>query len=867
MVFCITISVNAQFFESFNAGIPNNWTVIDNDGGDQWQSTQQGWGGGNGLVIFTDNNSNEDYLITPQFLVTSGISERISFHVLSNNAFQNFEVRLSTTGNAINDFSELIASETDPEAEFSNYTQYEYNLSTYNGQNVYVAIVSTGPETGFLQLDEFSNDSFNCPSPYALSGSPTALTESTFSWRNVAGQSDWTVEYGETGFVLGNGTQIIENSTTGVGFVEVNGLTSGQAYDYYVQSNCGINDSQWVGPFTITQPLQGESVAFPIPLDIFSGDCNTSPSLDFDYNNGFPFFAFAGNTQAYLSFGCDALATTEKVGIWTRFTSPSNGAVRITTTDTNDNFVIHSLNCNSQGICFRNEEVFCYRNPTNNDTQSVISLQPNTEYSLAIWRSGIQIDPQISQICVEPIDCVFPVDLNINIVSATDAELSWTAYDGSQTTWEYVVQEVGMGIPTGSGTSTTNTSTIVTGAENTSYEFYVRTDCGGGLFSDWAGPVEWLQSTIPQNNTCESAEVLTESSSGNCTFFASGNTLGASYAPSNFEDCSFHDEDVWYTFIATSTYYEFEIIPTNADFNDSDYNAVLYNNINDCSTGGDVDNIYCAFNDIDEATVFYGLEIGSTYYLRITMNRSSFEDGLDASFDLCISIPPPPPTNNNCMDAIPIETGMTYTGDTTWATNFDDIPICGISTNDDDNVVWYSYTGSGSEEEIRLLFCDRPFQERVGVFTGDCTNLTCLFSFGQVSFEAQSGCTAGFNAVRSFISDGVSTYYIAIRGDDDQDFGAYSMHVETTLSTESRSLSKDIQIMPNPASTELRVEYKALGNDDLDYELYNQMGQIIKRGKLGDSWNTIDISTLEEGLYFIQFSNNRGQITEKLIIN
>ena len=139
MVFCITISVNAQFFESFNAGIPNNWTVIDNDGGDQWQSTQQGWGGGNGLVIFTDNNSNEDYLITPQFLVTSGISERISFHVLSNNAFQNFEVRLSTTGNAINDFSELIASETDPEAEFSNYTQYEYNLSTYNGQNVYVA--------------------------------------------------------------------------------------------------------------------------------------------------------------------------------------------------------------------------------------------------------------------------------------------------------------------------------------------------------------------------------------------------------------------------------------------------------------------------------------------------------------------------------------------------------------------------------------------------------------------------------------------------------------------------------------------------------------------------------------------------------
>ncbi len=863
---CLT-KTEAQFFEDFNSGIPDNWMVLDIDGGDEWQSTQQGWGGGNGLILFTDSNTDEDYLITPQFTVTAGVSERVAFHVLSVNSLQNFDIRLSTSGTLINDFSVILASETDPQAEFSNYTQYEYDLSAYAGQSIYLAIVSTGPGTGWLRFDEFSNDSFDCPSPYALSGSSTSLTESILTWRNVSGQSDWTVEYGEAGFELGNGTVITEDSTTGVGFVEVADLMAGTAYDYYVQSNCGSQESQWIGPYTITQPLLGESVAFPIPIDLSSQNCSATPTITFDYNASFPFYAIPNNTNVYLNFSCDPQATVQKTGVWTRFISPANGAIKITTTDPNDNFVIHSLNCNSQGICFRNEEVFCYRNPTNMLPQSVINLEPNTAYSLAIWRSGFQPDPEVSEVCIEPLNCVFPLDLDVNITSVTEAEISWNPYDSSQMAWEYVVQEEGMGQPTGSGISTIETSITVAGTENVTYEFYVRTDCGGGVFSDWAGPFEWLQSTIPQNNDCQNAEVLTELTSEACTFFASGNTLGASYAPDNFEDCSFHDEDVWFTFVATSTYYEFEIIPTNSDFRDTDYTAILYDDISDCSTEDDIDNIYCAYNDEDENAIFYELIVGNTYYLRVSMSRFSSEQGLDASFNLCISIPPPPPTNNNCIDAIPVEIGMSYSGDSTWATNFDAIPVCGISTNDDDKVVWYSYTGSGVEEEIRLLFCNRPFSERVGVFTGDCNDLTCLYSFGQVEFEPQSGCTAGFNFVRPFVSDGTSTYYIAIRGNDEDDFGAYFMDIEgTTLSVQEDDFSDAVEVMPNPASNILTIKAKQ-SYGVINYKIYDQLGQMVKADSFDTPETVLDISGFSQGIYFIRLDHGKKTTIKKLIIN
>ncbi len=88
--------------------------------------------------------------------------------------------------------------------------------------------------------------------------------------------------------------------------------------------------------------------------------------------------------------------------------------------------------------------------------------------------------------------CNFPSDLTVANITATTAEISWTA-GGSEMDWEIVVQPLGTGEPTGSGTAiTTNPYTVSTLTAVTDYEVWVRADCGGtdGL-SNWAGPISF----------------------------------------------------------------------------------------------------------------------------------------------------------------------------------------------------------------------------------------------------------------------------------------------------------------------------------------------------------------------------------------
>ena len=83
--------------------------------------------------------------------------------------------------------------------------------------------------------------------------------------------------------------------------------------------------------------------------------------------------------------------------------------------------------------------------------------------------------------------CDLPSALTLDAVTNTTATISWTA-GGTETTWEYVLEayDSDSDEPTGTSYSTTSNPLSVTGlTANTSYDFYVRADCGGGDFSNW----------------------------------------------------------------------------------------------------------------------------------------------------------------------------------------------------------------------------------------------------------------------------------------------------------------------------------------------------------------------------------------------
>ncbi|TDS52968.1 choice-of-anchor J domain-containing protein, partial [Myroides indicus] len=92
--------------------------------------------------------------------------------------------------------------------------------------------------------------------------------------------------------------------------------------------------------------------------------------------------------------------------------------------------------------------------------------------------------------------CASPSDQGVKNLKSDEATIYWD--DDSGTAWEYIIQLPTAPYPTGSGTPTTVKEVTITQDSNgnnlqpnTTYEFYVRTDCGTDGQSSWLGPFEF----------------------------------------------------------------------------------------------------------------------------------------------------------------------------------------------------------------------------------------------------------------------------------------------------------------------------------------------------------------------------------------
>ncbi len=156
-------STNAyQLDEDFNgsSNLPAGWSLQSPDGGTGWEvlavgtSPVPGWQGGTctdhtgattGNVAFCTwstggSSSNDQYLITPQVAITNG--DHINFWLQrSPDAYaDNVDILLSTTGNNVSDFTVTLANLTFAANDgLDAWTEYNYDLSTYAGQSVYIA--------------------------------------------------------------------------------------------------------------------------------------------------------------------------------------------------------------------------------------------------------------------------------------------------------------------------------------------------------------------------------------------------------------------------------------------------------------------------------------------------------------------------------------------------------------------------------------------------------------------------------------------------------------------------------------------------------------------------------------------------------
>ena len=118
------------------------------------------------------------------------------------------------------------------------------------------------------------------------------------------------------------------------------------------------------------------------------------------------------------------------------------------------------------------------------------------------------------------------------------------------------------------------------------------------------------------------------------------------------------------------------------------------------------------------------------------------------------------PTFDECAGAIAMSCGDVETGDTT--TNTDTGGFNGAPD------AWYSYTGTGAQEFVTFSLCD-------GGTTYD-SRLTLYDACGAVELQTNDD-SCGLQSELGFLSDGTTTYYVAVEGFNAASSGPYSLEM------------------------------------------------------------------------------------------
>ena len=352
--------------------------------------------------------------------------------------------------------------------------------------------------------------------------------------------------------------------------------------------------------------------------------------------------------------------------------------------------------------------------------------------------------------------CAKPTDITVSNVGATSVQLTWTdnSEPDSQSFDLYVVETGGAAPTNNPATAPTHTgvqsgyvlSTFNNAPLNpsTSYTFYVRAACAEGATSTWTiqTPVTFI--TTPLNDLCINATPVTINTGQVCVAenTAKGNTYGSTFATINTTDpltgagCNATNQDVWYSFVATSTSHT--ILISNIVTTPTTANVVLNHSV----FSGTCDNmqlLYCSTALISGAP---SLVVGNTYYVRVY--KSSNVPAQSATFDLCIVSPPAndecaasitvtPNSGQQCLTENVVSSGTLASTNTPIGLAPGSDPLTPVNLcypgNDD---VWFNFVATSTNHTIIVSnVVPTPSNATVklnyALFSGACGNLNLIF--------------------------------------------------------------------------------------------------------------------------------------------
>ncbi|MDR6969368.1 hypothetical protein J2X31_003399 [Flavobacterium arsenatis] len=294
----------AQFSQSFEGSTttPAGWTVIaGGDAAETWEvtdlSTSNAIQAQNGTNVFSINygaTAHNDFLVTPQFTVVAGVTDKLTFWGRSRDPLypETIAVKASTTTATAAAFSTVLIASVAP-ASGSTFYKYTVDLANYVGQTLYVGFQSTTTDQFVFDIDNVVlGSTVACLEPTSpLTLSPTSSSV-TVSWTAAtpAPAEGYDIFHSASG--TAPTSNAIPSLSVGAGVTTgtISNLTPGTKYYFYVRSKCSSTVSSVWGHLgvVVTAVLPPYSYGFDnaagFTADSWSGTWSTN--------------ATAGNPQA-----------------------------------------------------------------------------------------------------------------------------------------------------------------------------------------------------------------------------------------------------------------------------------------------------------------------------------------------------------------------------------------------------------------------------------------------------------------------------------------------------------------------------------------------------------------------------------------
>jgi hypothetical protein len=418
------------------------------------------------------------------------------------------------------------------------------------GETYRIQIYSTEATVGDFEIVVWEN---SCPAPISLNAIVTSDVSANLSWTALGSVSSWNLYHGISPLTAPD-----ENTIPTLGSINSNnpyqltGLSGNTNYEYYVQSECGIDGvSSWVGPFGFTTLCEAATAPF-------------LESFESGYTNNLPIA------------GCWIQESITGLDVWNANTNttfnrtPRTGSFNATLGFSNEDWLFYPVNlvetenyffevyARQDGAVSANANVGLYYGnlPTasamnvvkspqgivNEDYQKIFgTFSPDSSgvYYLGVkgFMNGVPRFISIDDISLTAVpNCLSVEDVTFE-ATTTSALLSWTALN-SETSW--IIEYGNSGFSQGSGDSlvvNNNPYTLTNLTPNTAYDFYILADCGAGNESDWLGPFTFTtlctSTALPYSEDFETTNISNIPSCASIENAGNGNNWTTTNNPGN----------------------------------------------------------------------------------------------------------------------------------------------------------------------------------------------------------------------------------------------------------------------------------------------------------------------------------------------